>query len=172
MGIRVVPHETVPPSVFRYLLPHENRVLTVRLHPAYLFPSAAMAFGGLLAALAAQPLTSGDLGLRLALWLMAGFLVLRCALAVYSWLDYYFAVTSQRVLLAERSLFRSGLRLSLPLSQVTDLRLHRPTAGRLLGYGTLVSESARLTLRFLPYPEQLYLEIAGLIFKDPGTGDD
>ena len=24
----------------------------------------------------------------------------------------------------------------------------------------------------LPYPEQLYLEVCGLIFKDPGAGDD
>lgn len=172
MGIRVVPTETVPASVYRYLLPTESRVITVRLHPAYLFPSAAMAFGGILAALAAQPLTDGDLGLRLALWLLAAALVLQCLHAAYSWLDYYFVVTNQRVLLAERSLLRSGVRLSLPLSQMTDLRMHMPAAGRLLGYGTLVSDSARLTLRFLPYPEVLYLEVSGLIFKDPGTVDD
>jgi len=172
MGIRVVPNETVPASLYRLLLPHERQVISVRLHPSYLLPSAAMAFGGVLAALAVQPLTDGDLGLRVAIWLMAGFLVLQCPLAVYFWLDYHFVVTTQRVLLAERSLFRSGVRLSLPLSQMTDLRFERPPAGRILGYGTLVSNSAGLTLRFLPYPEQLYLEIVGLIFKDPGTGDD
>jgi Bacterial PH domain len=172
MGIRAVPSETVPASVYRLLLPHERRVITVRLHPARLVPSAAMAFGGVLAALAAQPMASGDHGLTLALWLLAGFLVVQSLLALYSWLNYYVMITSQRILLTEQSLLRSVVRLSLPLSQVQDIRLHRPTAGRLLGYGTLVSDSARLTLTFIRYPENLYLEVSGLIFKDPGSGED
>jgi len=49
-------------------------------------------------------------------------------------------------------------------------------AGRLLGYGSLAARSGggrRLfpRVRHLPYPEQLYIEVCGLIFKDPG-GDD
>jgi hypothetical protein len=173
MRIGVVPNETIPAFVYRLLLPHEHRVLiTVRLHPAYLFPSAAMAFGGVLAALATQPVTRGDLGLRLAVWLLAGVLVVQCVLAVYSWFDYHFVVTSSRILVCQRSLFRSEVRVSLPLSQLADLRLQRSAAGRLFGYGSLISDSAGLTLGFIPYPEQLYLEVTGLLFKDPGTDDD
>jgi len=47
MGIRVVPNETVPASVYRVLLPHERRVITVRFHPAVLIKPVAWALGGL-----------------------------------------------------------------------------------------------------------------------------
>ena len=53
-----------------------------------------------------------------------------------------------------------------PLEKVTGLTLQRTVLGRLLGYGTLIvaSRSRRQALRkvrYLPYPEQLYLEISG-----------
>jgi hypothetical protein len=171
MGIRLVPNETVPAAVYRVLLAHERRVITIRLHPARVFSPAATAFGGVLAALAVQPMASGDLGLTLALWLLAGILVVQCLLAVYLWLEHYLVITNQRILVAEQNLLRSGVRLSLPLTQVQDIRLERSAAGRLFGYGTLVSDSARLVLRFIPYPEQAYIEVCGLIFKDPGSED-
>ena len=41
MGIRVVPNETVPASIYRVLLPHERRVITVRFHPAVLIKPVA-----------------------------------------------------------------------------------------------------------------------------------
>ena len=47
MGIRVVPNETVPAAVYRILLPHERRVITVRLHPAILIGPVAQTLGGL-----------------------------------------------------------------------------------------------------------------------------
>jgi hypothetical protein len=172
MGIRVVPNETVPASVYRLLLPHERRAVTIRLHPARHFPSVAMAFGGVLAALAVQPMASRDLALTLALWGLAGVLVVQCLMGVYFWLDDYFVFTSQRIFLTEHGLLRSGVRLNMPLSQVQDIRLLQSAAGRIFGYGTLVSDSAGLVLRFVPYPEQAYLELSGVIFKDPGPEDD
>ena len=47
----------------------------------------------------------------------------------------------------------------------------------MLGYGKFVVESAGQdqalqTVDHLPYPEQLYLEVCGLIFKDKGDSDD
>ena len=55
-----------------------------------------------------------------------------------------------------------------PLDQVTGLTLQRTVLGRLLGYGTLIVTSpsrrqAFRKVRYLPYPEQLYLEISGLL---------
>ena len=47
MGIRVVPNETVPASIYRVLLPHERRVITVRFHPAVLIKPVALALAGL-----------------------------------------------------------------------------------------------------------------------------
>src|SRR5580698_5435023 len=63
----------------------------------------------------------------------------------------------------------------MPLSKVTDMSFQRSTLGRLLGYGQFTLESAGQdqALRivdYLPYPEQLYLEVCGLIFK--GKDDD
>ena len=65
----------------------------------------------------------------------------------------------------------------MPLTKVTDMRFERIPAGRLLGYGKFVVESAGQdqalqTVDHLPYPEQLYLEVCGLIFKDKGDSDD
>jgi len=64
----------------------------------------------------------------------------------------------------------------MPLTKVTDMSFNRPPMGRLLGYGTFIVESAGQdqalrTINHLPYPEQLYLEVCGLLFKDQG-GDD
>jgi hypothetical protein len=65
----------------------------------------------------------------------------------------------------------------MPLSKVTDMSFQRSTLGRILGYGEFILESAGQdqALRIvdhLPYPEQLYLEVCGLIFKDQGDDSD
>ena len=62
-----------------------------------------------------------------------------------------------------------------PLDQVTGLTLQRTVLGRLLGYGTLIviSPSRRQAfrkVRYLPYPEQLYLEISGLLRPEEQAG--
>jgi uncharacterized membrane protein YdbT with pleckstrin-like domain len=84
-------------------------------------------------------------------------------------------VTSQRLLLAT-GVVRKSVKM-MPLSKVTDMSFNRSAMGRLLGYGTFVVESAGQdqalrTIDHLPYPEQLYLEVCGLIFKDQGAADD
>ena len=62
-----------------------------------------------------------------------------------------------------------------PLDQVTGLTLQRTVAGRLLGYGTLIviSPSRRQAfrkVRYLPYPQQLYLEISGRLRPEEQGG--
>jgi hypothetical protein len=57
------------------------------------------------------------------------------------------------------------------------MRFERSAIARVLGYGTFIVESAGQDqalsrIDHLPYPEQLYIEVCGLIFKDPGSGDD
>jgi len=59
----------------------------------------------------------------------------------------------------------------MPLAKVTDMSFRRSALGRLLGYGEFIVESAGKeqalhTINFLPYPEQLYLEVCGLLFPD------
>jgi membrane protein YdbS with pleckstrin-like domain len=175
MGIRVVPNETVPASIYRVLLPHERRVITVRFHPAVLIKPVAHALAGLAVAglVSVIPKIPGDF--LLVIWLAWLLLLIRLLYAIYVWLEDYFVVTSQRLLVAKGVLTKSVN--MMPLTKVTDMRFERSPWGRILGYGTFIVESAGQDqalrrIDHLPYPEQLYLEVCGLIFKDPGSGDD
>jgi uncharacterized membrane protein YdbT with pleckstrin-like domain len=91
------------------------------------------------------------------------------AVKVVDWSLNYFVVTSHRLILAEGFIVRKVN--MMPLAKVTDMSFQRTSAGRILGYGEFIVESAGQDqamrhLRFLPYPEQLYLEVCGLMFKD------
>ena len=175
MGLRVVPNETVPARVYRVLLPHERRVITVRFHPAVLIRPVAEALGGLALAGLISTIVHLDSTVLLVVWLLWLILVFRLLFKIYAWLEDYFVVTSARLLLAT-GVFKKTVNM-MPLTKVTDLRFERSPTGRLLGFGTFIVESAgqEQALRkvdHLPYPEQLYIEVCGLIFKDPGAGDD
>ena len=176
MGIRVVPNETVPAAVYRVLLPHERQVITVRFHPAVLIrPVAEVLLGLALAGLLSTTVAHGNGLAMLIIWGLWLLLVGRLVYKIYVWLDEYFVVTSQRLLLAT-GVFTKTVNM-MPLSKVTDMRFERSPSGRLLGYGKFVVESAGQeqalqTVDHLPYPEQLYLEVCGLIFKDKGDSDD
>jgi uncharacterized membrane protein YdbT with pleckstrin-like domain len=176
MGIRVVPNETVPASIYRVLLPHERRVITVRFHPAVLIKPVALALAGLaVAGLLSTIARLDNTDILVVIWLAWLVLLIRLLYKIYVWLEDYFVVTSQRLLLAT-GVVRKSVKM-MPLSKVTDMSFNRSAMGRLLGYGTFVVESAGQdqalrTIDHLPYPEQLYLEVCGLIFKDQGTGDD
>ena len=66
----------------------------------------------------------------------------------------------------------------MPLVKVTDMSFQRSATGRLFGYGEFILESAGQdqalrNVPFVPYPEQLYLEVCGLIFPSKkDEGDD
>jgi membrane protein YdbS with pleckstrin-like domain len=176
MGFRLIPNETVPASVYKHLLPHERQVITVRFHPAVLIRPVAEVLGGLaLAGLLSTTVARGNGVVMLIIWIAWLILVGRLLYKVWEWLEDYFVVTSQRLLLATGILTRNIN--MMPLSKVTDMSFKRSTMGRLLGYGEFIVESAGQdqALRrvdHLPYPEQLYLEVCGLIFKDKGDSDD
>ena len=175
MGIRVVPNETVPAAVYRVLLPHERRVITVRFHPAILIRPVAETLGGLALAGLISTIAHLNTDVLLVVWLAWLVLVFRLLFRIYQWLEDYFVVTSARLLLAT-GVFKKSVNM-MPLSKVTDMRFERSPTGRLFGYGTFIVESAGQdqalrNINHLPYPEQLYIEVCGLIFKDPGSGDD
>jgi uncharacterized membrane protein YdbT with pleckstrin-like domain len=176
MGIRVVPNETVPASVYKHLLPHERQVITVRFHPAVLIGPVAVVLAGLaIAGLLSTTVARHHGTAMLVIWLLWLVLVIRLLYKIYVWLEDYFVVTSQRLILATGVITRTVN--MMPLTKVTDMSFKRSGMGRLLGYGEFIVESAGQdqALRrvdYLPYPEQLYLEVCGLIFKDKGDGDD
>ena len=109
------------------------------------------------------------------IWLLWGLLLLRLIWNVANWSVDYFVVTSKRILLATGVLTRKVE--MMPLRKVTDMSFQRSAKGRLLGYGRFIFESAgqEQALRnvdYIPYPEQLYLEVCGLLFQDEDQADD
>jgi hypothetical protein len=65
----------------------------------------------------------------------------------------------------------------MPLAKVTDMSFQRSISGRMLGYGEFVLESAGQdqafrVVNYLPYPEQLYLEVCSMIFPNSDPADD
>jgi membrane protein YdbS with pleckstrin-like domain len=175
--MRLVPSsDTVPSSVNKYLLPHERQVITVRQHPAVLIGPILWVLLGLAIAgfLSDTSIVNGSSYALLVIWLLWAGLLIRLAVKVFEWSVNYFVVTSQRMLLATGIVTRKVN--MMPLGKVTDMSFQRSTLGRILGYGEFILESAGQdqALRIvdhLPYPEQLYLEVCGLIFKGKEEDD-
>jgi len=175
VGIRMAPNfDRVPHTVERHLLPHERQVLTVRFHPAVLIKPVAITLAALAVALLVSLAPVSGL-VRLVIWLIFVGVLGWLGYEIWCWLEDYFVVTSQRLLLTTGLLTRTVN--MMPLGKVTDMSFKRSAWGRILGYGEFVVESAGQdqalrNIRHLPYPEQLYLEVCGLIFKDSGDSDD
>jgi membrane protein YdbS with pleckstrin-like domain len=166
--------DRVPHAVEKHLLPHERQVLTVRFHPAVLIKPVAVSLGSLAVALLVS-LAPVDNAVRLVVWVAFLGVLSWLGVQIWAWLEDYFVVTSQRLLLTTGIVTRTVN--MMPLSKVTDMSFRRSPWGRILGYGEFVVESAGQdqalrNINHLPYPEQLYLEVCGLIFKDSGDTDD
>jgi membrane protein YdbS with pleckstrin-like domain len=174
----ITPGDSAPSSVIRYLLPHEAQVITVRRHPAVLMFPVGLVLGGLILAGVLSNTIAGSAGsvANLVWWLwlaLLGWFVWKVA----EWSVDYFVITNQRMLLTTGLITRKVA--MMPLSKVTDMSFERSLNGRMLGYGTFVLESAGQdqalrTVPYLPYPEQLYLEVCEMIFppKPPPTEED
>lgn len=148
--------------VNRYLMSYEGETIAVRRHPAVLLKPVSAVIGGLL--LAGYVSTTTNLTIIWLAWLgLLGWL-LWCVIA---WSMEFFIVTEHRVMLLTGVLNR---RLGMiPLQKVTDIALDRSALGRMLGYGEFIMESAGQdqalrNVTYMPYPEQLYLEISSLVF--------
>jgi membrane protein YdbS with pleckstrin-like domain len=173
--MRLAPNtDTVPASVNKYLLPHERQVISVHEHPAVLIGPIFLVLAGLaIAGWLTNSVTHNGTAI-IVIWALWGLLLLRLGYKVWDWAVHYFVVTSQRLVLVQGVLLRKVN--MMPLSKVTDMSFKRSTTGRILGYGEFVVESAGQDqalshVRFIPYPEQLYLEVCGLIFKEDEKGE-
>ena len=175
--MRLVPTtDTVPARINRYLLPHERQVITVHQHPAVLIrPIFELLVGLAIAGWLTNSVAHGNGTVILIIWILWLLVLLRTGVKVFEWNENYFVVTSQRMLLST-GLVTKKVNM-MPLAKVTDMSFQRSTLGRILGYGEFILESAGQdqALRIvdhLPYPEQLYLEVCGLIFKDKEESPD
>lgn len=151
----------------RYLLEGERRVLEFTYHWMYLTKPVAM-FAG--AAVVGAALVAASDRATFAWVLLAGGVVW-FGLPLFSAIENRAAVrliiTDTRVVFVEGWLARRyGM---MPLTKITDLTIREPVLGRILGYGTIIAESAgqdqALTeIRFLPDPLRAWQTISDLLY--------
>lgn len=157
-------------SVNRYLLPHERLVVTFHFHPAVLMGPILVALVGLAGAgYASNVLTSSPDGI-LSVWLTWSFILLYLMGRVGRWITDVLVLTSDRVLVVRGLLTRDVA--SIPNARAAGMKLRRSVTGLVLGYGHLIFETggpdrAIRAIHFVPFPEQVYLELNGLIYPDP-----
>lgn len=157
----------LPRAVYKYLMPTERMVTTVRMHPVAVISSVLLILGGAILAGLLTGVAYGNGGLVLAIWLLWGVLFVWQGWKIATWWRRYFVVTENRLMLVTSLLFTDVA--MMPLAKVTDMRLRESTFGRMLGYGEFIVESAGQEqalsrIRFVPYPSQMYQDILGLIF--------
>ena len=172
----ISPGSSPPADVDKYLLPHEQQVITVRRHPAVLIVPILLTVGGLiLAAVLSDTILQHQTTALLIVWALWGILLLWFIGKIANWAVDYFVVTSHRMILTSGLVTRKVA--MMPLVKVTDMTFQRDFLGRMLGYGTFILESAGQdqalsTVDHIPYPEQLYLEVCALIFPSKDPSDD
>jgi len=172
----ISPGATPPADVDKYLLPHEQQVITVRRHPAVLIGPIALTVAGLIiAAVLSDTLLAHQTTILLLTWAAWGVLLLWLIGKTANWAVDYFVVNSHRMILTSGLVTRKVA--MMPLVKVTDMTFQRSFLGRLLGYGTFILESAGQdqalsNVDYIPYPEQLYLEVCALLFPSKDPSDD
>jgi uncharacterized membrane protein YdbT with pleckstrin-like domain len=98
-------------------------------------------------------------------WLIAVFLILRFLAAVVSWAFSYIVITQHRFLLTPGLVNRK-----FAASELGDLKAmvtERSAAGRILGYGAFrigPDGPNQLVADYIPYPDQLQLEVTGMFY--------
>jgi uncharacterized membrane protein YdbT with pleckstrin-like domain len=153
-----------------YLLESERRVIRVRLHWASLawqtFEAVALLAICVMVSYLLPP--AGWL-IQNVLWYVALFVLLRYAYVVLSWWVQRLVVTDKRILMTTGVFTTKAL--MMPISKLTDLTYERTVNGRMLGYGTLIVESAGQIqalnkIEYLPRAEQVFDAISELAFGD------
>ena len=160
-----------PREIDEYLLPTERRVIRVRYHWASVWKDVAQtALFLLLMVLAERYLPDSVLIDNFAFYL-ALVAVLRFTVLTILWWTERIVVTDKRVMLAKGIITHNvGM---MPLGKVTDLTFQRSLGGRMLGYGTVIVESAGQNqaferIKYVPRPEEVYEAISELVFGEKG----
>jgi hypothetical protein len=169
-----VPRQTTssspaPVAVNKYLLPREVHVATVRQHPVVLVIPATQAAAGLVLGITLTSALSESLPQLIATWAAVMLLILHFLRTITRWSVDYLCVTNERVLKIFGFAHRSVTQI--PLHELIHMSLVRTFAARLLGYGAFVNGS-QLISSFVPYPEQLYLLINGMLYPASGAEYD
>lgn len=160
-----------PREIDEYLLPTERRVIRVRMHWAVMANNLVSTGLFLLLMIVAQRYLPTSALVDNLTFYLALAAVLRFTVQTILWWIERIVITDKRVMLAEGIITHNvGM---MPLSKVTDLTFRRTFGGRLLGYGTLIVESAGQIqalnkIRYMPRPEEIYEALSELIFGEKG----
>ncbi|MGH3616245.1 MAG: PH domain-containing protein [Pseudonocardia sp.] len=160
-----------PREIDEYLLPTERRVIRVRQHWAVMSePLTETALFLLLVVVLQRYLPDSVLVDNVAFYL-ALVAVLRFTVLTIQWWIERIVITDKRVMLSQGIIVHNvGM---MPLSKVTDLTFRRTLGGRMLGYGTMIVESAGQIqalnqIRYMPRPEEIYEALSELVFGEKG----
>jgi uncharacterized membrane protein YdbT with pleckstrin-like domain len=153
-----------------YLLDTERRVIRIRRHWAVLLWDTFEAVALLaICVLVSYLLPAAAWVIQNILWYAALLVVLRFAYVVMEWWVERLVVTDKRFVMTT-GVFTTKV-LMMPITKVTDLTYERSAWGRMMGYGTMVVESAGQIqalnrIDYLPRPEEFYDTISELVFGD------
>ncbi|MEO6701079.1 MAG: PH domain-containing protein [Jatrophihabitantaceae bacterium] len=152
----------------KYLIAAETPVVLTRRHWAYLLKAGSASAVGFLFGLGLLFDASDS---QVVAEIAVVFMLAALIWFGWSWAHWYteeFVITDRRVLLVSGIISRKVA--IMPLSKVTDLTYERSIAGRLLGYGVFVVESAGQNqalsrIDYLPTPDKLYQDVSTLLFS-------
>jgi uncharacterized membrane protein YdbT with pleckstrin-like domain len=155
-----------------YLLSTERRVIRLRRHWAVVLPYLLQTLLALAVAFALSFLLRDVQGMWLAqnvLWYLALFVLLRFTFYLVEWWVERIVVTDKRFMLTT-GIFTTKVAM-MPVSKITDMTYQRTVAGRMLGYGTLIVESAGQIqalnrIEKVPRPEEVFDAISELVFGE------
>jgi membrane protein YdbS with pleckstrin-like domain len=156
-----------------YLLSTERRVIRLRRHWAVVLPYLIQTVLALAAAYSLSYLLRGAGSsmwlVQNILWYVALFALLRFTFYLVEWWVERIVVTDKRFMITT-GIFTTNVAM-MPVTKITDLTYRRPLIGRMLGYGTLVVESAGQIqalnrVEFVPRPEEVFDAISELVFGE------
>jgi hypothetical protein len=167
MAVPVV--DTTPAEVIPYLLPIEKHVISVRKHPAVLTLPACLPVADVtaFALCAAGVIPGGTAALAVLGTLFAPFCYFLYR-SVLAWWHAFFVVTNSRLILINWQ--RKRRMAFIPIEDAREMTYIRTLPSRIIGYGSFMLKmsgphAAASKISYLPYPEQLYLEVTALVLR-------
>lgn len=160
-----------PREIDEYLLPTERRVIRVRQHWAFMTNHIMATALFLLVLVVVQHYLPASVLFDNIAFYLALVAVLRLSVLTILWWIERIVITDKRVMLAQGIIVHKvGM---MPLGKVTDLTFERSLGGRMLGYGTIIVESAGQIqalnrIDYLPRPEEVYEALSELVFGEKG----
>lgn len=166
-----------PREIDEYLLPTERRVIRVRQHWAVMARDMMQTALFILVVVGVEQFTDGatsapvDVLIDNLSFYLVLVAVLRFTVLTILWWIERIVITDKRVMIAQGIIVHNvGM---MPLGKVTDLTFRRSLSGRMLGFGTMVVESAGQIqalnkIDYMPRPEEIYEALSELVFGEKG----